>query len=101
MTSGAFSFLLPPGVPVQATAPPNPQVGEMYFDTEWNELRTWDGAEWIGTQDVAVQSTPPTDGSVLWVDPSGATATSQGPRIIVSRSEPSRNLPLNTIWIRY
>lgn len=68
MASGAFSFLLPPGVPVLPTAPPNPQVGEMYFDSAWSELLTWNGTTWVGTQDVTVSTVPPTDGSVLWVD---------------------------------
>lgn len=46
--AAAINGLLSSRQPFQklASAPPNPVVGESYYDTAMNKVRTWDGAVW-------------------------------------------------------
>lgn len=56
------------GIPVRASAPASPYLGETYYDSVLDQARVWDGATWQAQKQAFVGPTQPTaPGPYLWV----------------------------------
>ena len=55
-------FLTPLNVLHLATPPSSPSLGDVYFDTTYNALYTWDGSEWVSAGLQGAQGIQGTEG---------------------------------------